>query len=57
MRTILLGTKKGIRKTIFLVDLLTPILLYGLLNSGKHFLSTVLFITIILIRIIYVTIL
>jgi len=56
MRTTLLKAKKNIRKTIFLVDLLTPILLYVLINCGKHFLSTVLFIAVILIRIIYVTI-
>jgi len=56
MRTILLRAKKNIRKTIFLVDLLTPILLYILINYGKHFLSTVLFIAVILINIIYVTI-
>lgn len=56
MKTAFLMPKKTIRKTILLVDLLSPKLLYLLLNSGKRLLSMVLFITIILIKVIYVVI-
>lgn len=56
MRTAFVRPKKTIRKTILLVDLLSPILLYLLLNSGKRLLSMVLFITIILSKVIYVAI-
>jgi len=57
MKTALIRSKKNIRKIILLIDLISPIFLYQLLDSGKLLLSAVLFIAVILTRIIYVVIL
>lgn len=47
---------KNIRSIAILFDLISPILLYLLLNSEKPILSAVVFIAVISVRIIYVVI-
>jgi len=56
MKAVIVLFKKNIHTTTLLFDLISPILLYLLLNSGKSILSAVLFSVVILIRIIYVVI-
>jgi len=56
MKNVIAFFRKNKRSTAILFDLISPILLYVLLNGGKQLLSTILFITVILIRIIYVAI-
>ena len=56
MKTAIVVFKKNIHTTTLLFDLISPVLLYILLNNGKPLLSAFLFITVILIRIIYVVI-
>ena len=54
MNTFLDRFQKNIRTTALLFDLITPIILYFLLTSGRELLSAVVFIVVILIRVMYV---
>ena len=56
MKNAFVEFKKKIRTTALLFDLISPLFLYLLLNSEKLILSTALFMTVILIKIIYVVI-
>jgi len=56
MKTSSLSFKKNIRIIAFLFDLISPIVLYLFLVSGRMLLNTIIFAIITLVRIIYVMI-
>ncbi len=56
MKDVIANFNKNIQSIAILFDLISPILLYLLLNSGKPILSAVVFIAVFSIRIIYVVI-